>query len=120
VELKKPLQTEQGASGSKQPAQSVLFEQTMHTCGVCIVQCGSEIVLRSHFNGKKHAKKMEQATDSKDNRPTPYLYCSICDVTSMSKRNLVMHFNGKRHAKNMKEDSNSGNSSYYSDSEIEF
>lgn len=115
-----PSRTQEDASGSKQPSQSLNFEESLHACGVCILQFGSEIALRSHFNSKKHAKKMELATDSKDNRPTPYLYCSICDVSSMSKKNLVMHFNGKRHVKNMKEDSNSGNSSYYSDSEIEF
>lgn len=47
-------------------------------------------------------------------------YFSICNVNSACKRNLVMHLNGKKHAQNMKVDSDSGESSYYSDSESDY
>jgi hypothetical protein len=86
----------------------------LHACGVCDVQCHSEVVLRSHFNGKRHAKNLELSTKSGDNLPTEYLYCSICDVTCGTKWNLVQHFNGKKHVQNMKEDEEDSEE-YYSE-----
>ncbi|KAG0592691.1 hypothetical protein KC19_1G273300 [Ceratodon purpureus] len=129
LEAKQPTQAPKAAKESKKLAQTqevVLEEQPtpsipvvpLHACGVCNVHCTSEVDIRSHFNGRKHTQNMEIAADSNDNRPTAFLHCSVCNINSTCKRNLVMHFNGKKHAQNMKKvDSDSGDSSYYSNSE---
>lgn len=117
-ETKQAAQTQGVVLEAKKPTQSTPFFP-VHACGVCNVKCNSEVDIRSHFNGRKHAQNMALAAESNDNSPVPFLYCSICNINSACKRNLVMHFNGKKHAQNMEVDSDSGDSSYYSNSESE-
>ena len=63
-------------------------------CGLCQVQCSSQVVLDAHLIGKQHKKKLEMTQ-----APTGNFRCEICNVQSTDQGGLDMHLAGKKHIK---------------------
>lgn len=97
----------------KSQVQMMEEEKTQATkkweCSLCQLSVTSEILLKSHLQGKKHkAKEAKLGVDQgkSDNRvetakekseDVKKWYCSLCQVSAMSEKNLNDHFQGKKH-----------------------
>ncbi|KAL2897596.1 P-selectin glycoprotein ligand 1 [Bienertia sinuspersici] len=78
-------------------------------CSICQISATSEILLRSHLQGKKHKAKEAKlgichgmsdncAETTKAKAVTVHKwYCSLCQVSAASEKNLNDHFQGKKH-----------------------
>ena len=65
-------------------------------CGLCQVQCSSQVVLDAHLIGKQHKKKLEML-----HPPNRNFQCEICNVKANDQVGLDMHLAGKKHKKKL-------------------
>ena len=63
-------------------------------CGLCQVQCSSQVVLDAHLIGKQHKKKLEMTQ-----APSGNFRCEICNIAVTDQGGLDMHLAGKKHIK---------------------
>ena len=63
-------------------------------CGLCQVQCSSQVVLDAHLIGKQHKKKLEMTQ-----APSGNSRCEICNIAVTDQGGLDMHLAGKKHIK---------------------
>jgi helicase MOV-10 len=68
---------------------SCQFRHDAHTCEPCGIICDSTAVFNAHLRGKRHHKKVTDAST--------LFHCPICEVNVPSQKGWLKHVSGKRH-----------------------
>jgi helicase MOV-10 len=79
------------------------FQHDVHLCQTCRVVCTSAQSLRSHQDGKKHARRARAQSGLQKDAGLHPSFCKLCNVFLGSSGNYSQHIQGKAHRARLEE-----------------